>query len=529
MKYRKKGDAWPTKLLVLGIDGGDWRYINSLLKKRQLPNLKKIIQSGAQGTLKSTIPPTTPTAWTSFFTGLNPANHGIFTWTRTSNGKRTPITSFDIKEIKLWDYLNSQNKKVIINGLPLTYPPAEVKGCMISGWDTPKEASDYIFPPELSNYLKTNYKEIKKNFSSKDFKNFFDYKKYIFNLEKRRVKISLDLMNKLDWEFCFIMFSSTDNFNHFGKQRDVLESYRKIDKNIGVLLKNIDLDQTSIIVISDHGSKKFRKVFYLNKWLQNKGYLRVNKVLTEERLRRNLNKNIADLIMPIWKKVPWIVKTGITHLTFTLLGKTYDINIKKTLAHTNERGEIYLNQKLIKKENKNVKQIKQELREELLNLKDPWKKEKFIEEVIDYDKIYQGKYSTQAPDLYLRFKKEILPRNYLFGSRRIWKDLQKNPDGEHTEKGIIIMKGRGIKRKQLETVPQIYDVFPTILYLMNLPIPDYLDGKVIKESIKNSVIQNNPPVRKKINKNKIKKSKKTQYTPKQKQELENKLKNLGYI
>ena len=66
------------RVLVIGIDGATFKILKPLIKRGKLPNIAKMIENGVRGILKSTIPTSSPVAWTSFMTGKNPAKHQIF-------------------------------------------------------------------------------------------------------------------------------------------------------------------------------------------------------------------------------------------------------------------------------------------------------------------------------------------------------------------------------------------------------------------------------------------------------------------
>ena len=45
-------------------------------------------------------------------------------------------------------------------------------------------------------------------------------------------------------------------------------------------------------------------------------------------------------------------------------------------------------------------------------------------------------------------------------------------------KGIFFAYGRGVKKKKLKQVDQV-DITPTILNLLGLEVPDYMDGEAL--------------------------------------------------
>ena len=101
------------RILTVGIDGGEMSLINKWIDEGELPNLKKIKENGASGPLRSTIPPITGAAWSSFQTGTNPGKHGAFNWFKRSEGEYNaePVTALDIKEPTLWRILNKLKRK----------------------------------------------------------------------------------------------------------------------------------------------------------------------------------------------------------------------------------------------------------------------------------------------------------------------------------------------------------------------------------------------------------------------------------
>ena len=67
-----------TKVLVIGLDGVPLNLIRCWAQEGKLPVLKNIMDKGVVGPLRSTIPPTSGPAWSSFVTGKNPGKTGIY-------------------------------------------------------------------------------------------------------------------------------------------------------------------------------------------------------------------------------------------------------------------------------------------------------------------------------------------------------------------------------------------------------------------------------------------------------------------
>jgi len=139
------------KVFCVGLDGATFDLIRPWVAAGELPHLEKIMQGGVWGELESVIPPISAPAWTSFMTGKNPGKHGIFGFTKQKRGSYEErfVNRQLIKSETLWKGLGDSGKKVIVVNVPITYPPEEVNGCLVSGMDAPSTKSPYAYPPEL--------------------------------------------------------------------------------------------------------------------------------------------------------------------------------------------------------------------------------------------------------------------------------------------------------------------------------------------------------------------------------------------
>jgi len=59
----------PRKLVLVGWDGADWRLINPLLDRGEMPNLARLVSGGVMGNLATLQPMLSPMIWTSIATG----------------------------------------------------------------------------------------------------------------------------------------------------------------------------------------------------------------------------------------------------------------------------------------------------------------------------------------------------------------------------------------------------------------------------------------------------------------------------
>lgn len=66
------------RLLLIGIDAACHSVVEPLVTSGAVPNLRGLMREGISGELTSQIPPWTPSAWPTIYTGTNPGKHGVF-------------------------------------------------------------------------------------------------------------------------------------------------------------------------------------------------------------------------------------------------------------------------------------------------------------------------------------------------------------------------------------------------------------------------------------------------------------------
>jgi predicted AlkP superfamily phosphohydrolase/phosphomutase len=150
------------RLIVLGFDGVDPRWLESWAKQGKLPTLQRLMtQDAGRGyrPLASTNPPQSPVAWTSFATGTLPGEHGIFDFiARTLNPSPTGLpvslkvatTAFEVQPagppvarnlrsgVPFWQVLGNQGVHIVALNVPYSFPPDPMRdGRMLSGLGVP--------------------------------------------------------------------------------------------------------------------------------------------------------------------------------------------------------------------------------------------------------------------------------------------------------------------------------------------------------------------------------------------------------
>ncbi|HEM62178.1 MAG TPA: nucleotide pyrophosphatase, partial [Chloroflexi bacterium] len=267
-----------------------------------------------------------------------------------------------------------------------------------------------------------------------------------YTLAKREEAIS-HFMETEDWDFLMLQIMETDRLHHFlweemetGHPKYApafLKLYHQIDALLGRLHDRLDED-TTLLVMSDHGFTLMKKEVYINRWLEDQGWL-------------FFTKQPPDSLKDIHPD-----------------SRAYSLDPGRIFVNLRGReplGSVGLGQ--------DYERVRSELIDSLSALSDPDSGEPMIERVYRREEIYSGPCYDQAPDLV------AMPhRGYdLKGS--IKKDVLTDRgviNGAHTyDDAMLYVQGQEVRKDEVAIV----DVMPTILHLMGVPIPEDVDGEVL--------------------------------------------------
>ena len=127
-------DATGIRLLLVGLDGADWKTIDPLLRAGRLPRLERLIRDGVRAPLRSYDPMISPLLWTTMATGVGPDRHGVadFQAIETKTGRRIPITSRFRRVKALWNMLDDAGGTSAFVGWWASYPAEAVRGFQVT-------------------------------------------------------------------------------------------------------------------------------------------------------------------------------------------------------------------------------------------------------------------------------------------------------------------------------------------------------------------------------------------------------------
>jgi predicted AlkP superfamily phosphohydrolase/phosphomutase len=279
------------KVMVIGLDCAPPEHVFEEYAG-DIPNLTKLKENGMWGPLESIVPPITVPAWMCMMTSKDPGTLGIYGFRNRKDHTYDGLafaTSWAIKEPTVWDILSEAGKDSIIMSVPPSYPPKQLRGVQIGCFLTPNSDAEYTYPKELKAEIESNVGEY--IFDIRNFRT--DNTQYIideaYKMTDARFKTADYLLTNKPWDFFMMVEMGPDRLNHgiwsfidpnhprFKEGNPYRESlrdyYRYLDSKIGELLEKYADDETTVLVVSDHGAKAMVGGVCFNEWLVREGYL----------------------------------------------------------------------------------------------------------------------------------------------------------------------------------------------------------------------------------------------------------------
>ncbi len=514
-------------IAIIGLDGATWDLARPLMAAGAMPALRALVEAGAHGVLRSTIPPVTFPAWSSFMTGTNPGKHGVFDFTRRVPGTYAIefVTSRDRQMPTVWRLLSDAGRRVAVLGVPTTYPPEPVNGVMVGGFDSPLATGidgSFVHPRSF-------YAEMTRAvgpYSITDFQELrigpgwhADALPKILAAVDRKRDLARYVLRREAWDCLMVLFGEADTASHhfwmfadpvsprfdaggarrFGTAlRDV---YRRLDAALAAIVAELPGDAT-ILVASDHGFGGVgTTVVHLNRWLAERGWLRFRGGVRALEFRAaRVARRVALHALPRGVQER-LVRRGGRRLARRLEGASRfgAIDMERTRAFSEELNyapSIWLNVR--GREPAGTVEAGAEydaaaaaLTGELLAWRHPETGRPVVRRVWRRDELYHGAAVAAAPDLVLELALEdgyapaCLPSSP--GERRSLRRLERHEhvggrgggmNGSHRVEGMWALCGPGIAPRQ-EAEGAIVDVAPTLLHLLGLPVPAWMDGKLL--------------------------------------------------
>lgn len=380
------------KCLIVGLDGVPFSLLNSYVDKGFLPHIERILGQGySLNQMDASIPDVSSVSWATFMTGVNPGEHGIYGFMELNSDSYSLYfpNSQNIKAPTFWDILGrkshdkdsslhrkfvnrlSRPYKSLVLNVPQTYPAYPINGILVAGF-VALELKKACYPESAYKFLNSiNYEIDVDSRKAKEQKNVFIQE--LFRVFEKRKSAFHHFLNE-QWDLCITTITETDRLHHFfydaaedeshSYHKDFVAFYADIDSFIGKVF-DIFMEQTDgnglFMILSDHGFTVLEQEVYLNYWLKENGFLKVDEK-----------------------------------------SKFFEKIDNGTQVFAMDPARIYINtvdrypRGMVKKSDK--QSIIKDAKDALCSLKDA-KGKRVVREIYDAQEIYSGPLSNRAPDL----------------------------------------------------------------------------------------------------------------------------------
>jgi predicted AlkP superfamily phosphohydrolase/phosphomutase len=468
-----------SRVLVIGWDGADWRILDPLLEAGALPNLARLVGRGGRAVLRSTLPTHSWSAWPSFLTGVDPDDHGVYDIleARGGSGRQYPVSFRSIKERTFLDDLSRAGVQTVMANVPLTFPPPEIKGKLISGGVLPKRRP-FTHPESLQSELETAGAPWPINGTSwVTFRNrpvplLEEASQFI----RARQKAFEHLLDTTDWQVACIVFVETDRIQHCLSKyissdhpeypdlsktavaEKVRDMYRLLDECLGQLVERTGPEDL-VLFMSDHGMQSCTGAVNMDRLLERLGFLEFSAA----------NR--------VFGPMQWGPVRAFARKVYDLLGLhgrvslPQSVNWSRAKAYTSVRstGEgISVN--LVGREHEGIvdtadfERVRDEVAEAVGAFVDARTGRRPVGKVWRREEVFKGRFAAQAPDLLL----EPGPLYSLTHARAAVEPADWL-SGDHRVEGVLAAAGGKVDGGGFPQSARLVDLAPTILAAVGAP------------------------------------------------------------
>ncbi|MBC7287042.1 MAG: alkaline phosphatase family protein [Armatimonadetes bacterium] len=494
------------RLLIIGIDGADYERTATYISEGTMPTLAELARKGAFLKLQSVIPPVTPAAWTTITTGCNPGKHGLFEFQRMEPGASGYVLADTRRVPTLFHALNRHGATVGLYNVPWTYPPDPYDGFVIGGMETVSLRPEIAHPPSAFDLLLEH--------AGPDYEPWpmiaprfkLDAAK-VLRYIGIRVRLTRALLNRFPVDAYMVVFNMVDFVQHafIGVARAeatdgrVIEdpvrwTYAAVDRAVGEILNEFSDPDTVTCVVSDHGMGVADRVVNMEKLFADRGWLvpsggqvvnaawrsslllwRAVRPLLPETVRRSLRRLMRSGLSPSRADGPPPAAVDWARTSAAPFGSYGCIRVCKRGDDSEAGGE-----------DSRCNGLVDEIRSELLSLRFPSDGEPVFEEVLRGPDIFSGPAVADGPDLvavptrhryWMASGRGGISVRGLLGQPQVLGSLDP-PTGVHRPSGIMFLSGPGVAPGSTGSA-RLVDVAPTMLHLLDLPIPDVMDGSPV--------------------------------------------------
>lgn len=438
---------------LIGIDGATWDLIAPLMKIGELPNFAALVEGGAYGVLMSEEPTISPALWATMATGVPRSVHGIvnFVVRRPGSYETVEAGPLDRRAPALWELVGAAGGSSAVISWFGSYPAEPIAGYYVSKRFDPENLEPgQVHPSDFADRLAAEarvtmrrgdvesigWTEQMRDALVDDARTMAALRVILDEASPDLAAVyfaGIDIAQHLMWRH---MEPSSQAFPEDGEpDRDLAQIipsyYRYIDYVLGEI-RSLAPDDATLVIVSDHGGGPLTR--------EDAFLLRLPVLLEKLGIQRPVGGEafaISELYRHrkrIWLNLEGVEPAGVVPVE-QAAGRAAAIAARLTALTTDSGAAVF---------------------DEVANhtADDSWTPGesaltvRFAALAREASTIHDQDRTVEMDEV--RFR---VPDN----------------SGAHRPEGIVLMHGRGIKPGPLEKSSNLYNVAPTVLYLLGLP------------------------------------------------------------
>lgn len=283
------------RVLVVGLDGATFDVLRPLAQSGLLRNLDWLLRRSAQVEMRAPLPAITPVAWSTFLTGCDPQEHGIwdFRYFDHARGRVQMNHAGRLGRGTLFDVVSATGGQVVSLNLPMTYPPSpQVPGIIIGGIDSLSiEAVLAPYPEFQRRLLATSARYNLATIWRRRPETLAELTRGVQDTEaafRGRVTAAHLADEMTDWQLLVVQFQTLDSLQHrcwhlLGVDpstaapsawvRQAQQALVALDHCVGELCELADRRAAAVVLVSDHGFGTFCGKICVPRLLEQRGLL----------------------------------------------------------------------------------------------------------------------------------------------------------------------------------------------------------------------------------------------------------------
>lgn len=502
----------PADVVVIGLDAAEATLLERWGAAGVLPTFGELLRDGATATLANSLETLPGAIWPELVTGISGGRQALYyhpAQLRTGEAVPRPVGP-DLVDPRryYWSVASRAGRRVAVVDQPQTIPTPELRGLQVLEWGLHDRnfsvASD---PPDLIDRLLGRHGDHPvatcDTHHRMEDEGYLDLRRALLDGAAAKSRMAVELMQSGEWDLFACTFGESHcvghQFWHFFDpshprhradapeelQRAVPDVYRRLDEGVGALIEAAG-PGARVLVVASHGmGTKIGGPQLLPEVLIRLGMGAV----TGARLK--LRSAIPPgLRRAIHRALP---KGTLDHVPLDVGDSPYRLDSPSKRAitvHNNRCGGIRLNVAGREPSGgvapEDVVDLTEELRTELLDLRDPATSEPIVERVTTAEEAFGPDHHPDLPDLLVVFRSDLGPLEACT-SRRVGRVdrptfvPQLPRTGDHHVQSRLWATGPGFPAAATLAPANVLDVAPTILRLLDVEVPGDLDGSPMAE------------------------------------------------